>query len=411
MSARPKRRAKEGAVKQEAAQADGSSSEGAARGSHRRQKKARVRYAEEDDSDEFATGSDEGEEAAIMLHEAAVQAQLSSMPQPVPAFMQAGPDTGSPHVGGTISKEFDGHGLYSGLVTSMSDGMYLVFYPSDGECESMPESQLERLNPQPFTPLTRHEVGTVSSILERRAIPGPGIKVWEYLVHWRGRSHWHDSWVMEEMANMLAGAKMLNFNRKYPKEDDPDPEIDGSTVVDGTLAVLESWRTVQRVVAKRNATIGRPKGRLTEFLVKWQGLDYSHCTWEPCTARIPEKMLLDFERKVAADVAKLEEQELAPEVKSVLWKKKQQKNKNKNNKKNKSKKLTKQKKKKENMERKKESNRDKKKEKEKQKQEEEEEEEEEEEKRKKKKKKEEKTKKAVQAKEEAEEGARIQEEE
>ena len=281
-----------------------------------RQQKA-ARYFEEEESD---SGSEEGgseDEEEILQQEEAQRAALTAMPPPVPAFAwQPDAPPEKPLVGRTVAMDFGQEGIFFGLVTSWADGAYQILYPTDGQAEDVPAPKLQKLlqtradfqvDLSKADPAA-HGLGKIEAVLDRRrpvaaaAIDSRG--EWEYLVQWCGSGHWHDAWVTEPMLSALARAKMQHFNRRHPKEGAPHTPGEGAV---GDGAVPLSWRTVQRLVAKRNEQLGdlargEPKGQHTEYLVKWDGLDYSHCTWERFSLQLGAKNLMGYEaRKAAGD--------------------------------------------------------------------------------------------------------------
>lgn len=284
-------------------------------------KQARYVDEESEESWEEEEEGDSEEEEAMLRREEQRRAELARMPPAVPAFaweLEAPPE--SPLIGRTVAMDFREEGIFFGLVTSWADGAYQVLYPTDGQAEDVPAPKLQKLlqtranfqvDPSKADP---SPLGKIEAVLDRRrpAVAAATDDVaatasrgdWEYLVQWSERGHWHDSWITEPMLNALARVKMQHFNRRCPKEESPH-EPGASTVGEG--AVPLSWRTVQRLIAKRNEASGdpgrgEPKGQHTEYLVKWAGLDYSHCTWERFSLRLGAQSLLDFEsRKAAAD--------------------------------------------------------------------------------------------------------------
>ncbi|KAK9808854.1 hypothetical protein WJX72_005149 [[Myrmecia] bisecta] len=83
----------------------------------------------------------------------------------------------------------------------------------------------------------------------------------EYYVRWAGRSYRHCSWVGATTIARISSAKQASFHRTHRGAHVVEPEVQ------------ESWTQVERCVAVRAGG--------QECLVKWCGLDYSHCSWEP----------------------------------------------------------------------------------------------------------------------------------
>ncbi|KAG0588696.1 hypothetical protein KC19_2G262600 [Ceratodon purpureus] len=112
----------------------------------------------------------------------------------------------------------------------------------------------------------------------------------EYLVQWKSRSHAHDKWVNEKELEKLAPKELARFKKLlhegqlYHAQEKYDAE----------------WTEPERIIQKRltRVTRRRPdspveKGKISniqnaeiEWFVKWKGLGYEHCTWEPANAGV-----------------------------------------------------------------------------------------------------------------------------
>ena len=247
--------------------------------------------------------SEESEdEASAAEREAAARQKLAAMAAPRPAFGWEPPSSADgPHVGRSLAMVFGKQGVFFGLVTSFANGAYQVFYPADGKTEEVEAKKLDQLMQSASFELPKPalEAGAVELVLDRRRVAAAGEREeaeHEYLVQWAGRGHWHDAWISEEMALALASKKTQNFNRRQPKSEAGAARAAQA----GEAAVPLGWRTVQRLIAKRHEDEGVPKGRLTEYLVKWEGLDYSHCSWERVSLQLSEAHLVAFEQRAAA---------------------------------------------------------------------------------------------------------------
>jgi superfamily II DNA or RNA helicase len=102
----------------------------------------------------------------------------------------------------------------------------------------------------------------------------------EFLVKWVGRSHIHNSWVSDSRLRLVAKRKLENYKSKY-----------------GTMPLVimqDQWLLPMRILARQSLKSGS-----TEVLVKWQGLPYDECTWEPVSDPIianNQELLAVFDR-------------------------------------------------------------------------------------------------------------------
>ncbi|CAK9230345.1 unnamed protein product [Sphagnum troendelagicum] len=102
----------------------------------------------------------------------------------------------------------------------------------------------------------------------------------EFLVKWVGRSHIHNSWVSDSRLRLVAKRKLENYKSKY-----------------GTMPLVimqDQWLLPMRILAQQTLKSGS-----TEVLVKWQGLPYDECTWEPVSDPIianNQELLAVFDR-------------------------------------------------------------------------------------------------------------------
>ncbi|GAB7364406.1 hypothetical protein MBLNU230_g4949t1 [Neophaeotheca triangularis] len=110
---------------------------------------------------------------------------------------------------------------------------------------------------------------------------------YEFYIKWQGQAHYHSTW--EQWANLssLRGFRRLeNYFRKKVKveqalahEDDVAPEerekwnLDRETELD----TLNEHMKVERVIGAREGD------EEMEYYVKWKGLMYDSCTWEPAS--------------------------------------------------------------------------------------------------------------------------------
>ncbi|XP_050233842.1 protein CHROMATIN REMODELING 4 [Mercurialis annua] len=93
--------------------------------------------------------------------------------------------------------------------------------------------------------------------------------IFEFLVKWVGKSHVHNSWILESQLKVLAKRKLENYKAKY-----------GTALIN---ICEEKWKQPQRVIALRASRDGTQ-----EAFVRWTGLPYDECTWE----KLDEPVLL-----------------------------------------------------------------------------------------------------------------------
>ncbi|CAK9235246.1 unnamed protein product [Sphagnum troendelagicum] len=93
---------------------------------------------------------------------------------------------------------------------------------------------------------------------------------WEYLVQWKSRSHAHNKWLPEAELIKLGPKELARFRK---------------SLVQGQVDKWNpGWAQPERVIKRRQVTDGGICR--VEWLVKWTGLGYEQCTWEPADAGI-----------------------------------------------------------------------------------------------------------------------------
>lgn len=93
----------------------------------------------------------------------------------------------------------------------------------------------------------------------------------EFLVKWRGLSHWHNTWEREDRIGAFAGARKLDNYRLATDREEVD---------------VEEFKVIERVIDEyhdhpEDAGQGMGEKVSTFYLCKWMDLPYSECTWEP----------------------------------------------------------------------------------------------------------------------------------
>jgi chromodomain-helicase-DNA-binding protein 1 len=106
----------------------------------------------------------------------------------------------------------------------------------------------------------------------------------EYLIKWTGMAHYHASWETYESLKGYRVQKMDNYFKKAVEYDIyyntapdvvPEDKENWNLERERTTDALEEYRQIERI-------IGSQRGEEEdEYLVKWKGLTYDYCTWEP----------------------------------------------------------------------------------------------------------------------------------
>jgi chromodomain-helicase-DNA-binding protein 1 len=109
----------------------------------------------------------------------------------------------------------------------------------------------------------------------------------EYFIKWQGKSHYHATWETTTSLTGVRGFRRLeNYYRKIVLEDtymmqakDIPPEEKEKWMLDRErdADALLDYTKVERVIATQQGDDGM------EYFVKWKGLYYESCTWEPAS--------------------------------------------------------------------------------------------------------------------------------
>ncbi|KAI8812919.1 SNF2 family N-terminal domain-containing protein, partial [Cladochytrium replicatum] len=107
----------------------------------------------------------------------------------------------------------------------------------------------------------------------------------EYFIKWKGKSHMRNTWhPIDELREFNGFKKVQNYqdkveyqlakrrDRSTTKEELEHMDIQRELY----RAEIKDYLIVERVIGQREGENGE-----TEYLVKWQRLDYCECTWEP----------------------------------------------------------------------------------------------------------------------------------
>ncbi|KAF4123896.1 chromodomain-helicase-DNA-binding protein 1 [Geosmithia morbida] len=113
----------------------------------------------------------------------------------------------------------------------------------------------------------------------------------EYFIKWQGKSHLHDTWESIDSLKYVRGLRKVdNYFRKCVEMElemrfgwDVPPETKEQFFLDRErdLEAFEDFTKVERVVAIRDGDGG------DEYYIKWKGLPYDECTWEPASEIAP----------------------------------------------------------------------------------------------------------------------------
>lgn len=110
---------------------------------------------------------------------------------------------------------------------------------------------------------------------------------YEFLIKWQGQAHYHATWEPWSSLTSYKGFRRLeNYFRKVVKEEqavlhdsDIAPEEKEKWTLDREtyLDALEDYRKVEKIIGQREGD------EEDEYFVKWRGLFYDSCTWEPAS--------------------------------------------------------------------------------------------------------------------------------
>jgi chromodomain-helicase-DNA-binding protein 1 len=163
-------------------------------------------------------------------------------------------------------------------------------YNEDQGEDEFEESLSDTMTPN-YAAVVENNYPTIDLVLDHRFPEGVtfdkedlGKRDFEYLVKWTGQAHYHATWETYESLKGFRVQKMDNYFRKFVESDiyfntapDVVPEDKEKWILDrerGTDA-LEEYRQIERIIGSQRGD------EEDEYLVKWKGLTYDYCTWEP----------------------------------------------------------------------------------------------------------------------------------
>ncbi|KAF2131439.1 hypothetical protein P153DRAFT_365028 [Dothidotthia symphoricarpi CBS 119687] len=146
-----------------------------------------------------------------------------------------------------------------------------------------------------YWPTEAEEKGPIiDKILDHRSKDGIELdpyyvqkKDFEYLIKWQDRAHYHSSWEDYETASTYKGWRKLDNYFKGPvmndmyfharKKQEPEEFEQHMVAREAERESQLDFHVVERVI---DAQDGEDE---TEYFVKWKGLTYEFCTWEPAS--------------------------------------------------------------------------------------------------------------------------------
>lgn len=160
---------------------------------------------------------------------------------------------------------------------------------NENDGDSFDEDDSENMTPS-YWATAEDNTPAIDIVLNHRLSEGKDTKYpdkhdYEFFIKWQNRAHYHATWEPWSSLTSYRGFRRLeNYYRKVVQEEqlleqDPDvaPEEREKWILDREtyLDALEDHMKIERIIGKR-----KDNGYL-EYYVKWRGLSYDSCTWEP----------------------------------------------------------------------------------------------------------------------------------
>ncbi|KAI0572138.1 Chromo domain-containing protein 1 [Pyrenophora tritici-repentis] len=151
----------------------------------------------------------------------------------------------------------------------------------------------DEMTPNYWATATEDTGPVIDKILDHRPKDGSEIdpsfekKDFEYLIKWQDKAHYHSSWEDYKTAASYKGYRKLDNYFKGPvssdmyfhsrKDEDPEEFEQHMVAREAERESQLDFHVVERVIDSRD---GEDE---TDYFVKWKGLTYEFCTWEPAS--------------------------------------------------------------------------------------------------------------------------------
>lgn len=170
--------------------------------------------------------------------------------------------------------------------SSRTGGKVKTYKEDDEEHESEVED-IDTLTPNYWT--TEDSSPAIDMIINHRRKEGsfgryPEAEDFEYHVKWQEKSYYHSTWEpWSSLSSRRGFRKLKNYftnvvSREIRMDTDPTCSLDEKEKYlldrESQADTFEENTQVERVIDTQEGEEG------TEYLVKWKGLNYDHCTWE-----------------------------------------------------------------------------------------------------------------------------------
>ncbi|KAI9819916.1 MAG: hypothetical protein M1827_006486 [Pycnora praestabilis] len=154
------------------------------------------------------------------------------------------------------------------------------------------EEESEMLTPNYYAAGNEEDVSGIDAILNHRLKddiskdnPDPGRDDFDFYIKWQGKAHYHATWETSSSLATCRGIRRLdNYIRKIVNEEiriahdsdiPPEEKEKWSLDRERDADAINDYMKVERVIGTRDGEDD------TEYYVKWKGLYYDSCTWEP----------------------------------------------------------------------------------------------------------------------------------
>ncbi|KAF1837555.1 hypothetical protein BDW02DRAFT_565846 [Decorospora gaudefroyi] len=152
----------------------------------------------------------------------------------------------------------------------------------------------DEMTPNYWANATEHTGPVIDKILDHRPKEGTEVEPhyaqkteFEYLVKWQDKAHYHSTWEDYQTASAHKGSRKLDNYFKGPvmsdmyyhsrKRTEPEEFEQHMVAREAERESQLDFHVVERVIDSQD---GEDE---TEYFVKWKGLTYEFCTWEPAS--------------------------------------------------------------------------------------------------------------------------------